>query len=256
MAKQKHGAELLKEARRLSGLSQRALAERAGTVQSVVARIELGLASPSVETLVRLLGAAGFELAPRLAPKPSLNPADLAESARLLRLAPEARLESPRLDLQKILAALAWHRVRFVLGGVLAARLYGMPRTASRMEIVPSTDLANLKVLASALRELDPRVHSDAVGEGLAFDCSAQTLGRADAWDLETGAGRIAVVFRAPGLHTYDEFARGATQVELFGSRVDVAGLAEIVRDVAAHERPEDRPDLFLLEHLLSEGNQ
>ncbi|MEZ4416172.1 MAG: helix-turn-helix domain-containing protein [Gemmatimonadota bacterium] len=55
-------AGLLKEARRRSGLSQRALAERAGTAQSVVARIEAGTASPRVTTLEHLLGAAGQEL--------------------------------------------------------------------------------------------------------------------------------------------------------------------------------------------------
>jgi len=50
---------LLKEAREAAGLSQRELADRAGTAQSVVARIELGQASPTVRTLNRLLDAAG-----------------------------------------------------------------------------------------------------------------------------------------------------------------------------------------------------
>ena len=257
MARKNHAVDLLKEARRLSGLSQRAMAKRAGTAQSVVARIELGVASPSVETLARLLAAAGFELAPRLAPKPSLSPADLAESDRLKQLSPDERLASPtgtpagRLDVSRVLAALGWHRVRYVLAGVLAARLQGMPRAAARMEIVPSHDVANLKALAAALRELDPKVHSDAVPEGLAFDCSAQVLGRAEAWDMETAAGRVAVVFVAPGAVGYDDLSRGATRVELGSVTVEVAGLADIARSVAAADRPEDRQDLFLLEHLL-----
>lgn len=52
-------ARLLKDARARTGLSQRALAARAGTAQSVVARIELGETSPTVGTLNRLLDAAG-----------------------------------------------------------------------------------------------------------------------------------------------------------------------------------------------------
>jgi transcriptional regulator with XRE-family HTH domain len=59
MAKGIDSAGLLRAARERSGLSQRALAERAGTSQSVVARIELGQTSPTVPTLNRLLDAAG-----------------------------------------------------------------------------------------------------------------------------------------------------------------------------------------------------
>lgn len=51
---------LLRRAREAAGLSQRELARRAGTAQSVVARIELGESSPTVRTLNRLLEAAGF----------------------------------------------------------------------------------------------------------------------------------------------------------------------------------------------------
>lgn len=59
-------AELLKRARVEGGLSQRALAEKAGTAQSVVARIELGETSPTVGTLNRLLLAAGVQPIVRL----------------------------------------------------------------------------------------------------------------------------------------------------------------------------------------------
>lgn len=53
-------SELLRAARARAGLSQRDLARRAGTSQSVVARIELGKTSPTVSTLNRLIEAAGF----------------------------------------------------------------------------------------------------------------------------------------------------------------------------------------------------
>jgi uncharacterized protein len=59
-------ARLLIEARHRAGLSQRALARRARTAQSVVARIESGTASPSWETLERLLRGAGFALSASL----------------------------------------------------------------------------------------------------------------------------------------------------------------------------------------------
>lgn len=59
-------AALVRAARSRADLSQRALAERAGTSQSAVARIELGTTSPTADTLVRLLAAADHELVVRL----------------------------------------------------------------------------------------------------------------------------------------------------------------------------------------------
>ena len=47
----------------------RGFAERARTTQSVVGRIEANLGNPSVETIERLLAAAGFELHAELRPR-------------------------------------------------------------------------------------------------------------------------------------------------------------------------------------------
>lgn len=75
--------DLLREARRRAGLSQRALAERAGTAQSVVARIEAGTASPRVSTLEQLLDAAGQRLDVRLRdPRSSGDDAALRDRIR------------------------------------------------------------------------------------------------------------------------------------------------------------------------------
>jgi predicted nucleotidyltransferase/DNA-binding XRE family transcriptional regulator len=62
-------ARLVRTIRQRADLSQRALARRAGTAQSVVARIELGETSPTVNTLHRLLEAAGLELRVGLRPR-------------------------------------------------------------------------------------------------------------------------------------------------------------------------------------------
>jgi predicted transcriptional regulator len=75
-----------------SGLSQRELARRAETTQAVVARIELGAASPTVRTLRRLLDAAGFELEAGLREKAVLDKQVLDDVPRILALSPEDRL--------------------------------------------------------------------------------------------------------------------------------------------------------------------
>lgn len=56
-------AEMLKQARNEAGLSQEALASRAGVSRSTVARMEtLAKGDMSVSALVRLLEAAGYDL--------------------------------------------------------------------------------------------------------------------------------------------------------------------------------------------------
>lgn len=54
--------ELLKEARRRHGVTQRQLAIRAGTTQSAISRIENDQLSPTVATLSELLDLMGEEL--------------------------------------------------------------------------------------------------------------------------------------------------------------------------------------------------
>jgi transcriptional regulator with XRE-family HTH domain len=84
-------SQLLLSARRRAGLTQRELARRARTSQSVIARIENGSASPSWKTLQRLVSRAGFELQGVLGPRRSRSHM-LADVSRILRLTPEQRL--------------------------------------------------------------------------------------------------------------------------------------------------------------------
>src|SRR5680860_571553 len=56
------GNDLVREARRRVGLTQRELAERAGTTQSAIARIETGRSTPTFDTVLRLLRLCGLDL--------------------------------------------------------------------------------------------------------------------------------------------------------------------------------------------------
>lgn len=96
--------ELLSAARERSGMTQRELARRARTAQSVVARIELSETSPSWNTLARLLKAAGFGLETALR-RISVDPAMLDDVPRILRLTPEERLREAALVSRFISAA-------------------------------------------------------------------------------------------------------------------------------------------------------
>lgn len=84
---------ILKDVRARAGLSQRALAAKARTAQSVVARIELGETSPSWDTLMRLVRASGFSLRASVEPIPTVDQSLLDDIPRILRMTPEQRLD-------------------------------------------------------------------------------------------------------------------------------------------------------------------
>jgi transcriptional regulator with XRE-family HTH domain len=85
---------LVRELRLAAGLSQRALAQRAGTSQPAVARYERGVATPSWETLQRLAGACGRRVTIEAEVVPEPHDVELAEL--LLELTPEERLRALR----------------------------------------------------------------------------------------------------------------------------------------------------------------
>ncbi len=92
MAQALDPGSLLRTARERAGLSQRELARRARTAQSVIARIERGQTSPAAENLERLLLAAGFRLSVSLLPRRAATSHMLEDVARILALSPEERL--------------------------------------------------------------------------------------------------------------------------------------------------------------------
>ena len=81
--------DLLREARRRAGLSQAALAERAGKPTSVIGRWERGEVKPSLETLVHMIRACDLELRFRVA---EYDDAQDGAISAALGLTPEQRL--------------------------------------------------------------------------------------------------------------------------------------------------------------------
>ena len=159
--------------------------------------------------------------------------------------------EPAPLDPGRILQVLDKHGVRFVLIGALAARLYGFPRLTADADITPGNDPPNLSRLAKALRELKAKVYTEAIPEGLAFDCSAEVLARAAMWNLVTTAGRIDIAFKPAGTAGYDDLAAGAVRFEAFGVEFLAASVDDIIRSKEAAGRPKDREDVALLRALL-----
>ena len=84
------GGPLIREARLRAGLTQSELAQRTGRERSVIARWEQGTVSPSIDNLLAIVHACGFELPLVLVPRDSSQDEGL-EAGRLL--SPERRVD-------------------------------------------------------------------------------------------------------------------------------------------------------------------
>ena len=83
-------ARIIREARLRAGLTQAELAECAGRDRTVVARWEQGLVAPSVDTLVELVRACGFDLPLEVVPYDDANDATIKQAALV---PPDRRLD-------------------------------------------------------------------------------------------------------------------------------------------------------------------
>ncbi len=82
---------LIRQARTSAGLTQTQLAERLGTTQPVVARLEMSTANPTLATIERALDAAGYQLEFRALERPRAA-VDETQIIERLRWTPAQRL--------------------------------------------------------------------------------------------------------------------------------------------------------------------
>lgn len=75
-------SRIIREARLRAGLTQAELAEKAGRDRTVVARWEQGLVAPSVDTLVELVQACGFDLPLEIVPFDASREDELRAAAK------------------------------------------------------------------------------------------------------------------------------------------------------------------------------
>jgi hypothetical protein len=139
---------------------------------------------------------------------------------------------------EAVIRLLGRHQVRWVLIGGLAAITHGAPIVTQDVDICHARDDENLERLAAALTE----VHAELRGAdpGLPFRPDAQTLRAGDAFTFTTDVGWLDILGTPSGTTGFDDLARTADEFDLFGQRVLVASVDDLIRMKRAAGRPKD----------------
>jgi predicted nucleotidyltransferase len=149
-----------------------------------------------------------------------------------------------RFNPAAILAALERHEVQYVLIGGLAANAHGVRRATRDVDVIVERSRGNLERLADAARELH-------VGSPV-IDSRRRELDPLDPLDLEraanfsldTSEGELDVMNEATGAPPFARLASRAVVIEVFGTRVPVAGLDDLIALKRAAGRDVDFRDI------------
>jgi transcriptional regulator with XRE-family HTH domain len=254
-------ADLIREARLRAGLTQYELAARSGRERSVIARWEQGVVAPSIETLIDLVRACGFDLPLELAPR---NPSARERLRKNALLSPERRVlrvlqaqgkagrgssrgKPQPIEPYAILAALERQCVTYILIGGFARVIQGSEELTRGLDFVPSLRAENLRRLELALEELGAE---RADRKALVLD--EATIRDEPLLQLHSPMGELKIVPEPAGTRGgYDDLRRAAGREPIGkGLRPSVASTGDLARMLAALDREHDRPALTQLRQL------
>ncbi len=151
-------------------------------------------------------------------------------------------------DFAEFFRRLSDEHVEFVVIGGLAVISHGHVRATLDLDICYARTPENLERLVRALAELRPRLRG-APAE-LPFFWDVRTLRNGLNFTLTTTAGDIDVLGEVTGLGGYGELALRSETVDLYGTKVRIMSLADLIRSKAAAGRAKDLVDLEALRRL------
>lgn len=156
-----------------------------------------------------------------------------------------------QFDPLRIISVLRQHKVRLIMIGSMAGRLWGSPSITEDVDICYARDPANLKALAAALRELGARLRG--TPDDVPFILDAETLRMGDHFTFVTRAGSLDIFGFPAGSNGFDELSRTAREMELGGYKVLVADIEDLIRMKRAAGRAKDRVEVEILAALRDE---
>jgi hypothetical protein len=158
---------------------------------------------------------------------------------------------------ERIIEILNRRRVRYVVIGGLAALLQGvaLPRTAD-LDVTPSSDPANKKRLASALRELNAKLRAPGLDEPIEIPLDERTFSGMVTMTFTTRFGPFDVCFVPDGTTGFEDLQRNALVIKRLGVRIPVCSLKDIVRSKRAAGREKDAGHLTILVEFIDQEEQ
>ncbi len=154
---------------------------------------------------------------------------------------------------EEMFRVLARHKVAYVLIGGVAATLHGSNLRTGDVDICPARSKENLKRLAEALLEMEPRIRSAGTPEGTRFQCDAKFFAQTQMCNLTTRFGDLDISFEPAGTSGHEDLRAHAVEFDLDGLRVPTASLEDVIRSKAAAGRPKDLAALPTLRMLREE---
>ncbi len=151
-------------------------------------------------------------------------------------------------DFAELFRRLSGEHVEFVVIGGLAVISHGHVRATLDLDICYARTPENLERLVRALLPLRPRLRG-APAE-LPFFWDTQTLRNGLNFTLTTTAGDIDVLGEVTGLGGYGEIALRSEAVDIYGVKVRLMSLGDLIRSKAAAGRAKDLVDLEALRQL------
>lgn len=161
-------------------------------------------------------------------------------------------MSAQRFDPLKIVQAFNHRGVEYVVIGGYAGELHAAAVPPTRdIDLTPRATAENLGRLSQVLTDLDARIRTWGVPEGLPFSHDAASLANVGMWNLTCKFGELDISFKPSGTDGYEDLVRTALRVSVRGEQMPVASLADIIRSKEAAGRPKDFTALPALKERL-----
>ncbi|MBV9101259.1 MAG: hypothetical protein JOZ46_06180 [Candidatus Dormibacteraeota bacterium] len=150
--------------------------------------------------------------------------------------------EEPSLNATAIVSALNKHGVTYVVIGAFAAIAQRAPIAPTRdIDITPDRSRSNCERLSAALSELQARVRTQSVPDGLAFNHDGASIQSVDVWNLTCPDGEFDISFGPAAFpEGFASLLSHAHRVRVGEVEILVADLDDVIRSKEAAGRPKD----------------
>jgi hypothetical protein len=152
------------------------------------------------------------------------------------------------MNFEAALKSLTAAKVDFIVVGAYAAVVQGLGQVTRDLDICYERTPENMKRLAAALQPYHPNLRG--APAGLPFILDERTLMKGMNFTLQSDFGDIDLLGELSGAGSFNELAKDAICLDLYGLQVRVASLDALIRSKRAAGRPKDLLSLPELEAL------